>query len=390
MALYKNALYDKSVISEIKSANNWEYEDGFVRELYSTGKTGLDIMTVTCNAPTKQECENIIKVLDKKVSELMPAVQRCYEHSIMLVQNSYYETYNSNILDQQKTINDSLINIEKSMQTVSSAMTADQKAYYTALLNEVKTEIAEGDEDADALAIAKQGALEEELLPDTAEESVLSQAAVTSDKATVSEQNVIMVPSKSISAKYIALGAFVGFFLMYCFYGALYVFSPKLRTKGDIQDVFGIAVLGEIKDENRYDKPLSGVDRFIDSFFEKKDGKLSASERMEIISSAICLGMTKFQGKSVFVTGVGVGERADNFKRRLVEEVEKSSVNDNSFVALSGPSPLLNSSTLKELSSSDAVILVEEVASSRYEDIAGVLDICNRLGVDVLGTVVLS
>lgn len=390
VVLYKNALFDKSVISEIKSVNNWDYEDGFVREIISIGKTGLDIMTVTCNGLTKEQCESIMDVLDKKINTLAPVVKSQYEHDIKKIQRYYYEIYNSSILDQQKTQKDTLIGIEKSMQTVASAMTADQKAYYAALLSEVKAEMTEGDKDADALAIAKQGTIEEEQLPDVTEAVSQSQAAVAADKATENEQNVVMVPSKSISVRYIALGAFAGILLVLCFYGALYVLSPKLRTKRDIQDVFGLAVLGEIREENRYNKPLSCVDRFIDSLFEKKDEKLSESERMEIISSAICLGIAKAQVKSIFFTGVGTSNRTADFKGKLIAEVEKSSANDNSFTTLSGPSPLLGSDTLKELSTSDAVVLVEEVASSRYEDIARILEICNRFGVKVLGTVVLS
>lgn len=390
VTLYKNAMYDQSVIADIKKANNWEYDDGFVRELYSVSKTGLDIMTVLANAPTKEECEAIMDILDKKITSMKAAVQSQYVHQMWKVDSTYFETYSSGILDQQKAQNDNLINIEKAMQMVPSAMTADQKAYYAVLLNEVKTEMAEG-EAADARAIAKQGALDEANLPETpADTSTASAASSASDKATESEQNVVMVPTKSISAKYILIGAIAGIFLAFCFYGVLYVLSPKLRTKGDMQDMFRLSVLGEIKDDNRYNKPLSDVDRFIDSFFEKKEGRLSSSEQMELITSAICLGLKKAEAKSVYITGAGAGKKSEAFRGTLISEIEKNSVNDKSFTTTSGQSPLISPDSLKNLSDSDAVVLVEEIGSSRYDDIAKTLEVCSKFGVKVLGTVVIG
>lgn len=384
--LYKNAMVDQSVIADIKKANNWEYDDGFIRELLGISKTGLDIMTVSVNASTKEECETIMDVLDKKITFETASVQKQYIHDIRKINSTYYETYSSGILDQQKAQNDNLISIQKAMQTVGSAMTADQKAYYVALLNEVKTELANG-ENVDARSIAKQGVLEEANLPETFAESSVS---TSSDEATEKDNNVVWVSSKSISTKYITIGAFAGIFLTICICGALYVLSSKLRRKGDMQDMFGISVLGEIRDEDRYNRPLAIVDRFIDSLFEKKSAKLSSAERMELITSAICLGSSKADAKNVYITGAGMDKRVEDLRTGLISAIEKSGVNNRSFSVATGKSPILSADSLKALSSSDYVVLVEKVASSRYDDIARILEICNKFGVKVLGSVVID
>ncbi len=387
VALYRNSIYDQSVIAEIKEVNGWDYEDGFIKETYFIGKTGLDIMVITANAPSKEECENIIKIIDTKINSAYSDVDGEYPHSLKRVQTTYYESYSSSILDQQRTQIENLVAIEKAMQQVSSAMTADQKAYYTALLNAVKTESEQG-EAIDPLTIAKREAgKESEVIDAVALAASSSETQVKSDE---SDQSVVMVPSRRISLKYIALGALAALFLMCCFYGVLYVLSPKLRTKSDIQDGFHVAVLGEIKDDNRYTRPMSGVDRFIDTLFEKKDGKLTTVERMEMITAAICLGLKKSEIKSVYITGAGVDETIDEFRARLVSCIENSSVNDGNFSFDSDVSPLVSPDSLKNLSLSDSVVLVEKIGTSRYDDIVKMLDVCCKFGVKVLGTVLID
>ncbi|SFP38140.1 hypothetical protein SAMN04487928_101169 [Butyrivibrio proteoclasticus] len=384
--LYKNAIYDSSVIKEIKSANGWEYDDGFVMEIYGCNKTGLDIMTVWANAPSKKECEAIIKILDKKINEVVTFVQNQYEHNISKVQSTYYESYNVGTLDQQKAYNDTLIGIEKSMQQVSSAMNADQKAYYAALLKTVKEE-SQNAEEADPLAIAKRETAEEASL--TTDATTEGASASVSEKAEESEQNVVMVPSNSLNVKMILIGALAGLFLILCVYGILYVMSPKIKSRRDITDMFKLSVFGVVRDENRYNKFFSGVDRFIDALFEVHDGNLSAADAMDITISSIELGIKRNGYKSLYITSVGNFKRTEEFKKNLkIGLEEKSGIEGIEYST--GPSPLFDAESLEKLYNSNAVVLVEEAGKSRYDGIAKMLEICDKFGIIVLGTVVLE
>ncbi len=387
VAIYKNAIYDKSVIADIKKINNWVYDDGFVRQLYGLSKTGLDIMTISVNAPTKKECEAVMKVLVKRIEQASQDVQLQYEHSLEKMQSIYYEEYSHEILDAQKAQNDALNSIEKTMQQVSSAMTADQRAYYYALLNAVKEE-NNGGNATDPMAIAREGFAEEENL---SEDSALEDSTSTaSDKASESDQNVVMVPAKSISVKNILLGALGGAFLVCCFYIMLYILSPKLKSGNELHDVFGLTILGIMRDERKYNKAFGKVDRFIESLFDKNDMRLSAAERMEIVCSFVRLGISNDSLKNLYIAGTGSGKRLADFKDALRNNIENNYANDRSCTIKTGASPLIDSGSLKNLLSADAVVLVEEIGVSRYDDITRIKEVCGKFGVKILGTVVLG
>lgn len=386
--LYRDALFDKSVIEDIRKANSWDYEDGFIRELLRVDKNGLDIMTVTVNAPTKKECEVIVEVMDKKIASVTPDIQEQYYHNIDNAQSTYNETVKSDIFDKKKSQKDDLLSIEKTMQTVSSAMFAEQKNYYTRLLFEVKACMAAGEENVDVRAVAEHAMLEEGAIFEAL--AATDQMQDQTIQEPLSEENTVRVASKRISPKYIVLGAIAGIFLAFCFYGALYVFSPKLRTKGDLQDVFNLSILGEIKDDSRYNRFLSVVDRFIDSAFDKTDWNLTTAERMELITSAICLGQNKTEADSVFITGNCSGKRAEELKESIIAGIYANGIKRGNFTALSGASPIISSESLKMLSSADFLVLVEETGVSRYDDIARTLELCDKFGVKILGAVVLA
>ena len=378
IALYKAAIYDQSVISKIKKANNWDYEGGFVRELYGIAKTGLDIMTVNAYAPSKKECDVIINILDQTINSVSSDVILQYEHNITKVNSMYYEGYSSILLGKQRDHNEELISIEKTMQQIPSAMDANQKAYYKALLNEVKNENING-ESVDPSVIAGRELIEEQKVDSN-----------TNEGESEHEQSIVMVQSRVISKKYLLMGLLAGVLISFCAWGLFYILSPTLKTKNELKTVFGLSELGMIINGDKYKKVFGRVDKFIDLLFMKNDMSLTQSECMDIISLAICLRIKNEDLKNLYIISTKDDNKLEVIRNDLIQSIAREIENEGFCSVATGASPLINVDSLKALTSADSVILVEGIGISRYEEIGRLLEACEKYDVGVLGTVVMG
>lgn len=204
VALYQNMLYEDdvagSVVASVESVVNREY----AKELYSVNKTGKSMLVLQAMGTNKQQAEAILDTVSDKLVEKSTTVRRFIPHSITEVSKTYQSIYDASITSRKQNLISSLDSLNKSMIAVPSSLTAAQKSYYTALLEEKDINFG------------------------------------------IERQEVVQEGFGSI-IKYSGLGAVGLAFLLVFVIAIKYIMSPAIRTTDDLRCAFGLPVLGCIK-----------------------------------------------------------------------------------------------------------------------------------------------
>ncbi len=366
VTIYEDALNGQDVVDEIRMAIGWSVEDvvdSYITELYSVSKVGLSMMQITIHAPTQDECALIAGVLKNKVDDAMASVKDAYSHSILKTSEYYYEYHSQGLADIQKGKTDNIAAIEKSMLSIKSSMTKIQQALFTKLLG-----VAEKYMDDSGII-------------DT--ESMLEGEGIVAE----SDYSDGLDVARRINWIYIIIGVLFGILIAVIWHALAYVLSTKLRTKADISGAFGLSVLGELKSNYSFNGLFGGVDRFIEGVFWKEYSTQTPEEHAKMIASSVAISAWKNDYRNICLTSVNSDENSASWREKIVDaKCAIDSMTGNTNFENSS-SPLSNLNSMNKLVSADAVVLVEKVGATKYEDLAKMLELSSNLGIKILGTV---
>ncbi len=372
LQLYKDVLAQPDVLEEIRSATGWTLDDGYLTELYDLTKSGVSILNLTVNANTQENCTAIAQVLQGRINGAIETVKQSYAHNMRKTNEYYYESVNKSLASAQKDQTDSIASTEKSILAIKNPMTKGQQAYYTALLNLAPKYMDEtGVIDTQAM-IAGEITVDEK-----------------ADSDTDSDDEESLQNSRAIDPQYFVFGLLVGVILAFIYYFLTYNFSSKLRDKSDISGAFGLAVLGEIRESDSYDKAFGFVDKWIDRLFWRKEETLLPDDQLKMIASKVAIGAGKNGFHTLYITGVNKDSGASDWKNKIIDGVSATEAGKENLNLGSGESPLYDIDSQNKMAESDAIVLVEKVGTSRYEDIDRIVEQCSRFGVGILGAVVI-
>ncbi len=212
-----------------------------------------------------------------------------------------------------------------------------------------------------------------------AKETLSSQETAALEQRIAGEENdETTQPAKpSVSKKFLVLGFVAGGVLMVLIYGLGYVFGGRVKSPEDMQERYGLSLLGTLPAEGGKTR---AIDRWIAGLFRKKS-PLSADQALALTIRQIRLAAT---GDTLLLTGSTLTEEDGTRLQPLVSALEKEGV------ALTvAPSPLQDASAMDALSKADGVVLVEKQHISTYGDIYRELELCQRLDTPVYGTLLL-
>ncbi len=163
---------------------------------------------------------------------------------------------------------------------------------------------------------------------------------------------------RTVNKKYIVLGFVVGLFLAAFAFALIYVLSGKIHTADDLRGVFGLSVIGEAK---------------------------SDTSEFGLLSQRAAIGASKLGSENVYIMGASDDETSSRIRNAICAEMSEG----NSLNSVKAGSSAVNDAvSMKELSESDAVVLVEKIDKSRFEDIAREVELCQKFDVKILGAVV--
>ncbi|WP_026510191.1 hypothetical protein [Butyrivibrio sp. LC3010] len=163
---------------------------------------------------------------------------------------------------------------------------------------------------------------------------------------------------RTVSKKYIAAGLVGGIFIVAFLYALFYVLSGKVHTADDIRRAFGISVIGEVK---------------------------SNAGEFGLVSQGAAIGASKLSSNSVYIMGASDDDISVKIRNAICKEMNQDA---HLSSVKAGSSAVNDAVSMKDLSDSDAVVLVEKIDKSRFEDVAREVELCKKFGVNILGAVV--
>lgn len=282
----------------------------------------------------KDDCEGMA---DKAIS-CMNAYQqqltsRVGAHSLTLVDQSYSRVVDNNIMTYKFDRVNSIVSMQQRIKELKEKMTADQ----TAIIDQYGK---------DAKDAKKSGSGDE-------------------------KKEEVHV---SISKKYVVVGAAAGIVLSCLAIIILYVMRGTINKAEDIRSLYNLRVVGELDSRKKKKNALSG-----------KGSGLTPEEQKELLLANLKVACTKESIDRLLISGTSIAEVPAEVKEYLVAELKKESIEvciTDSF--------LTSGKALEKLAEYDHVLLIEQIGSTRYEDMSAELRICLEQQADVLGTIVLD
>lgn len=170
----------------------------------------------------------------------------------------------------------------------------------------------------------------------------------------VTEKN-ISVPGK-LQPKWLVIGCVLGAFLGICGTAMIYILSGKLRTAGDMERPYGVAVLAEVRAGE--DEKLLPVAKGISRLLKEKN----------LTSLAVCTADTS--------AAKATGEYLTEQLMKLGADVRIVSSDTAAFVG--------------DVADADSVLFVEQIGKSLYREIEAHVTACRTFCIPAAGCVVVK
>lgn len=286
--------------------------DGFTSSEDVTVLSGGEDMKIVIRYVDEAGCEEIARILQEKIdASRQDVTKEAGAHEISLVGIQKEEKSDPRLLDAQKeavnalgALSDNVINARSNIEANEEAVFNDLVEYYTARdqskISDTQDQVNEG-------------------------EDTVSDAAIR----------------PRVSWKYVALGLFLGIFLIAAWEGFRYFFSDTVKRQRELEEAYGLPVY--------HPEDTALLSLLI--------GSKCAKNGYHTIYAASSLGSklpeSVFSGKDV----------------KLLQ---------------GGNSPFENGEELEKLLSADSVILVEQCGITSHKELVKLLELCRELDKPVL------
>ena len=342
-------------IAEDLSSDNETIEASYIQELI-TANIISDTISITIHGRSKNECEIIVKNLKEKLPTIFKRLQSQYvDFDYTLVSDSYFEAYDRTIQTSQQARADELNNIYKTTQGMIQNLTDDQKSYFYALLNNESTISVELPVESDSS--------EEEIDPSTLE----------------------VPPVNKFSIKYTILGVFTGIAVTCAGIIGLTLIRGRIISNEDLESSFGISQLGVWRVSPPPKGVFSFIDRLLIRLLDKRGEQNTPEEGLDRIVTDITLSASNNEWHTIYLATTSNTTLTTDALSTLSDKLNTKIKNVNF-----GNTIYHDSETLKILSQSDAVVLVEHTDISRISEVHTEYNLCKRYKLPILGYVILK
>lgn len=347
-AIGTNACTD-DVCREISSKLGDELDPAWIKELIVTNIQSGNIV-ISVQGISKESCEVMLDVIKEALNNVKDEMRKAYgDFDLIIVSEKYGECPNEYILNDQINCINNINILKNTMNNLTNIMTEQQRQYYVACLDVKSLE----NNDLDEIEI-------QESRTQKTETKVLQYFDIT----------------------FILVGLFLGIIIVCFWQGIAYLLSEKLRMANDLEDGFGVRIIGEICDENV--KKLNALDRKIkEVFYGRKP--ISIEENMAVLCTSIRTSAQKMGMKSIYLTTSSSNANVMSVLEKICGEL-KNGVEEVAY----GPSIVYNSDSIEKMAQSEGIVLVERIGDSKYMDIKKEIEKCCANKVTVLGSIVIE
>ncbi len=341
-ASYIAKISNETVYDEIAKELGADIDSGYFAEVITgscldriseTGditviSTNKEDMKIVIRYTDRAGCEKIAGILKEKINASGQTVtEEVGPHTLTLVGEQTEQRSDGELLNEQKNqisalgaLSDNVINARTNIETSEEAVFYQLIEYYEA-------------RDAKKITAIKSAVVEEE----NNENADAPQSAGNASDANTSNAKEAVKPR--VSKKYVALGLFLGIFVIGAWEACRYFFSNALKQRKDLEEGYGL---------NTYDKE----DRAVISMVLQNKCRKNGWKKLYAVSS---LG------------------------RDAVEEVCGELKPEGLQLVKSTESPLKDEGELTKLMETDGVILSEKLNASSHKEIAKLLELCREL-----------
>lgn len=281
--------------------------------------------------------ETIVAFLKEKQSNIESALGK---HDFIVVDKSFGVVSNTAIAEKQQKVLNDIASMKKTLSDEKDKLSDVERQYYNLLVSGEKAE--------------------ENSVPETA-------------------------PVPGISIKYVILGMVMAAFLYAFILFMIYIFTAKVRSTDNLQELYNIPQLGMIPADKKHKKIFDFVDRWILSLRNRNKRQFISEEALGLASVAIKMSAGKESLSEICLVGCGLKERSldvcEKIKTQLKEENIHTDILNN---------VLYDAQAMGELEKAKGAVLVEEAGSTMYQEITGELEILNRQGIKVLGGILVE
>lgn len=315
----------------------------YAQELVSTYSNDNNVLYFNIVAEKQEDCEKIAEIIKQAVNEQVESVRAvCGDFDITQSGEQYVKKMDLSLQAEQENKVSSLRDLKSAISNLTYGMSENQQTYYNALLDE------------------------QNLKEDS-----------TAQKKTETTEDIIMeVPAVTyVSLKWLLVGAFVGILCACAWITLKYILAKQLRTASDMEEMYGLTVLGCITDKDKKKMQI----------FQNGYDVLDTESQLNMIATKIQLVAEKEKYNRIFVGGTVLSEQTTEICEKLVEKLNKASLNGRS-----GRSLVYDENTIREMAESDAVVFVEQIDVSQYSDIKQGKEIIERCHRPIIGCIVVE
>lgn len=305
---------------------------------------------------SERDCKKISKIVKKYIDGIYEDVKAVNgEFDIELLVETYQEAANLDLVAIQQNYMTQLMNIKNAETALKNALTAEEIPYYEYLLAEAEEQAAE------------------RLETEQPETELLEQPELTA------------VPNKpSVSIKYVILGAFLGIVLVAGCAGLLYILDNHLHRSGDLQEMYGVEILGTFTVDRGKKRLFGFVDRFIRRLRRRGEREFSEEENLRMTAASIKMSLKKSGNTRLLLTGCGWSEEVTAFIDNIRKELAKDGITVRCEKDM-----VYHAECVTKLQDADSVVLVETLGRTTYQEAEKEVSLCHKGELPIIGAIVI-
>ena len=188
------------------------------------------------------------------------------------------------------------------------------------------------------------------------------------------------------AVKYAALGLFIGVILVMGMLLLYILISDKVIDANEFRNRYRLKVLGMIESTKNEKRLFGFVDNLIRKIEGKSNYKLNEKDQIKILSSnlkAIC-SRNKLFNCDIYFTGT-----VDSDEIKTICNLINDSMEDFTCNIIIGENINKSVHAIDQLEGCDAVIIVEKIGSSNYNDVSRLVESINDREKNVIGTILI-
>ena len=348
--IYSEAILGGDTFQKISETCDLKPE--YVRELVRAYNAD-DLLCIEVMGKDEEQCAQMLSILKENVKKQSFPLA---DYDIVFVSERTGTKVDDTIYEKQtKKINE-LNSIRANRNNIVAGMTDGQKKYFSAKMQYMNL-----------LAMSEEG---------NNEELSNSNPANSTGDETINSLRISYFNIKQILVGLLA-GLFIG-----CFIAIVsYMVAPVVRVKENLT-AMKQSVLGSIWLTDSKKKPLGFIDKLITKWFYGRETGFELNKRIEMLCEGIRITVEKEAIHSLYITGAS--DKGNEIVKNLEAQI------GDSVLVKTGDNILYNPQSLKSLSESETVLLVETAGDSRYDEVLKELEIAKQSKVKVIGFVLIQ